>query len=490
MFKRGLSLGLACVMLVGSVGYTDTANKVYAEEVQQIGNEINNQYVDELDNYTINIPQGMQFNVRDYNNAEQMLTLTLSEPSSVMISINHANAQYEKTEEGKESKKESENLVFNMYSDSTKINQIKNLGSVGKNKSQDYVGPYYLDAGTYYISVEGETSSKGDTSGITTGQYCIGAVIERGSSNEQSTPSTFENPNKVSMNTEFNGFASEVHKIDYYTFTVSKDSLVKLECLKQTGKGGVTVDIMDNKKIVKESISLSDIDNNTLKVYLKQGQYYIRVTNNSSLDGDSSQTVGEGGKLKFILTNTIYKIDYKLSKTKVTNQPLSVTINTNIENAQVGIVKASRLNVTKDNLDVAWNRTERTSNNGELENCIDKNGTYYLLAKDNLGNSVYKQIKVSNIDTKKPAKPVVKKYKRNTSTISGTAEKNSTVYLYIEYQSASYGIKTKSYKVKASSKGNWQVKKTIKLKKGYKITVTAKDAAGNISSERIVTVKK
>lgn len=488
MIKKSLVIGLTAVMLVGNVGYTGGyKNIVHAEEVVT-SNEINNQYVDELDNYTINIPTDMKFAVRDYNNEEQMLTLTLSEPCSIMMSINHVNASYEIPQEGQESKKEPENLVFNMYSDSTKINQIKNMGSLGKNKEQTYLGPYYLDAGTYYISVEGERSSKGDASGTTTGQYCIGAVIERSASNEQFAPSTFNNPNVVEIGTEFNGFASEVHKVDYYTFTVNKDCLLNLDCLKQSGSGSVDVEIMDNKKVVSTYATLSNIDEKVLQTYLRKGQYYIRVTNKSNQSGSSSNAVGEGGKMKFIMTNMYYTLSYKLSKTKVTNQPITVTVNTNIEDAQVGIVKASKIEVTADNTESAWKRTDATSTNGILQNCIESNGSYYILVKDRLGNTIYKKITIKNIDTKKPAKPVVKSYKRNSKKVSGTAEKNSTVYVKVGYQT-SMGYKEKTYKAKVSSKGKWTVK-TMKLKKGYTLTVTAKDAAGNISSEKVVTVNK
>lgn len=486
--KRYSALCLTALMLASSVtGVMGTNNCIVnaeGEEQAVISAEINNQYVDELDNYTVNIPSDMKFTVRDYSDSEQVLTLTLNEPCSLMLSVNSVQATF--TKSGDTTGKE-ENLVFNMYSDANKINQIKSIGSVGKGSEQTYVGPYYLDAGVYYISVIGEQQSKG-VAGTTTGQFCIGAVIERSASNEQKVPSSFNNPNTVSLGEEFYGFASEVNKIDYYTFTVPTDSLVSLESMKQSGKGTVSVEILNSDKIECESLNLSNIKDSTINVYLKSGQYYIRVTNKSTLSGNTNNKVGEGGRLKFKLSNKIYDLKIKYSTTKITNVPISLTVDSNFNASSYAIVKSSKMDF--DDLNSSWDRYESKGNsNGELKECISKNGTYYLLAKDKDNNIIYKKIKITNIDTKAPSKPKISKYKVNTTKITGTAEAKSKITVKVNYTTKLGENKTKTYKTTTSKSKKWTISKTLKLKKGYIIIVTAKDSAGNISLEKKVTVK-
>lgn len=67
----------------------------------------------------------------------------------------------------------------------------------------------------------------------------------------------------------------------------------------------------------------------------------------------------------------------------------------------------------------------------------------------------------------------------NDTTIKGTAEKGSRVYAYVSGKSIG--------NVKASSSGTYSIKIT-KKKAGTKIILKAKDAAGNYSSGRTMTV--
>jgi hypothetical protein len=111
-----------------------------------------------------------------------------------------------------------------------------------------------------------------------------------------------------------------------------------------------------------------------------------------------------------------------------------------------------------------------------------KPGDYYVLAFDyyELGSNELYLLMAEMLDTKAPAAPTVNAIDDNDTSISGKAEKNSTVT--IKNGSTVLG------KPKADSKGNFKL--TVKkIKAGTKITATAKDAAGKVSKTTTVTVK-
>ncbi|MDO4166797.1 MAG: Ig-like domain-containing protein, partial [Eubacteriales bacterium] len=85
-------------------------------------------------------------------------------------------------------------------------------------------------------------------------------------------------------------------------------------------------------------------------------------------------------------------------------------------------------------------------------------------------------VRVKNQQLKKPS---VKKAKKNTKKVIGTAKAKTTVYVKI-------GKKT--YKAKVNAKGKFTVK-TKKLKKNTKLTLYIKDAAGNTSKKVSYKVK-
>ena len=108
-----------------------------------------------------------------------------------------------------------------------------------------------------------------------------------------------------------------------------------------------------------------------------------------------------------------------------------------------------------------------------------KAGTKIILkAKDAAGNySSGKTMTV--IDKTPPSLPKVNTIDDNDTLITGTAEKGSRVYAYVSGKSIG--------NAKASSTGKYSIKIT-KKKAGTKIVLKAKDAAGNYSSGKPMTV--
>jgi hypothetical protein len=87
--------------------------------------------------------------------------------------------------------------------------------------------------------------------------------------------------------------------------------------------------------------------------------------------------------------------------------------------------------------------------------------------------------KVTVLDKIAPSKPVVNKVTTNTTSITGKAEKNATVYVYVGSKYLGKG--------KVDSKGAFRIK-IAKQRKGTKLSVYAIDSAKNKSGSTSVTV--
>jgi hypothetical protein len=110
---------------------------------------------------------------------------------------------------------------------------------------------------------------------------------------------------------------------------------------------------------------------------------------------------------------------------------------------------------------------------------IEKNGTYTFSVEDTAGNITSKSIKITNIYKNPPARPTVNPIWDKHTVITGKTTPNRTVY-------AKNGS-TRIGSVKSEANGEYSM--TIaKQKAGSKITVYAKDPAGNTSTTRVVTV--
>lgn len=110
---------------------------------------------------------------------------------------------------------------------------------------------------------------------------------------------------------------------------------------------------------------------------------------------------------------------------------------------------------------------------------VQKAGTKLAVtAKDSAGN-VSASVTVTVADVVAPSKPVVKKVDNNDKVVTGKAEAGSSV-------TVKTGTKVLGT-AKAASNGAFSVKIAVQ-KAGAKLTVRAKDRAGNVSSSASVTV--
>ncbi|MFE4349960.1 Ig-like domain-containing protein [Peribacillus butanolivorans] len=115
-----------------------------------------------------------------------------------------------------------------------------------------------------------------------------------------------------------------------------------------------------------------------------------------------------------------------------------------------------------------------------------KAGTYYVgvidTDNDYIDNNTEEDlyaISTGFVDNVKPSKPSVNKVDNNDKVITGKAEANSTVTV----KSGSKVLGS----AKATSKGTFSINIAVQ-KAGTKLTITAKDSSGNVSSSVSVTV--
>jgi hypothetical protein len=109
-----------------------------------------------------------------------------------------------------------------------------------------------------------------------------------------------------------------------------------------------------------------------------------------------------------------------------------------------------------------------------------KQGTKLTFTLKDAKGLVHEKKTIMVTDGTKPGIPKVNTIDDNDTVIKGSAEKNSTVYAYVNG-------KTIGSAKADSSKGNYSIK-ISKQKAGTKIALKAKDAAGNYSSEKSMTV--
>ena len=109
-----------------------------------------------------------------------------------------------------------------------------------------------------------------------------------------------------------------------------------------------------------------------------------------------------------------------------------------------------------------------------------KQGTKLTFTLKDAKGLVHEKKTIMVTDGTKPSIPKINIIDDNDTVIKGSAEKNSTVYAYVNG-------KTIGSAKADSSKGNYSIK-ISKQKAGTKIALKAKDAAGNYSSEKSMTV--
>lgn len=276
-----------------------------------------------------------------------------------------------------------------------------------------------------------------------------------------------------------------VYKHTYFSFTLPKSGVVDVRYSMNEGNDGDGLNaiftLYSNKSMTNIKLAAETIDGTKVvekSVYLNKGTYYVEVTaKDDTWKEDYSAENRVGLAVAYVPVEgrtTDFTVSY--STTETTTSPVTVTVTTADPDAEVWYMEGTSEEYLVSNY-VTWSDEFYCESKSFT---VKENGSWTVRIQDSLGNCEQKLIKVGNIDTTKPMTPVVKTYKKNTTVVKGTAEAGTKVYVKIG---------TKTYSTTALDDGTFSVK-TAKLAAGKKITVYAKDAAGNKSQSKTYTVKK
>lgn len=349
-------------------------------------------------------------------------------------------------------------LITRLYRDTHYIDQVgKDVTAKGTKVSD--TAAIAVDKGTYYI---GLVSASEDTSStVYNGVAQIAVFYQPCPSEEIYQPSTALSRNPISFNQEFTGFMSDANPVDYYEFQLTNKALVKFSYRTNT-KGSTTFTLYnaESETLATNTYSGGYVWYNIEK-YLEPGRYYCSFASSSR------------GQTGFKLTKTDYNLtlSYTLPFVKVTT-----------------IDDVKEIRFVRGKLSNSELTSSKWSKGTILEDSIrkfgvNKTGYYTVRVTDTYDNMFMKSIYIKRADTKKPAKVTYTSYKAGNAFVKGKAEKNSTVYLYLN------GYSSYVYTAKTNSKGVFKVNLRSTLGKGTKVTAYAVDQAGNKGAKRSVTVK-
>ncbi|WP_142333051.1 Ig-like domain-containing protein [Bacillus sp. AFS073361] len=262
-----------------------------------------------------------------------------------------------------------------------------------------------------------------------------------------------------------------LYDLDFHKVVVPRDGILLVagganSSAIELGFATVQKDFVENDKLVYLGSEV-DAEGYEYQAYqAKGGTYYVGVLD---LDNDIYDDNTEED-LYAIVTGFVDNVaPNKPSVNKVDNNDTVVT-----GKAESG----STITVKSGNAVLA---TAKPASNGAFSAkiAVQKAGTKLAItAKDSAGN-VSASVTVTVADVVAPSKPVVKKVDNNDKVVTGKAEAGSTVTV----KNGSKVLGT----AKAASNGAFSVKIAVQ-KAGAKLTVSAKDRAGNVSSSASVTV--
>jgi hypothetical protein len=326
-----------------------------------------------------------------------------------------------------------------------------------------------LDQGTYYIAIKTDPYSFVSTADSATTTTVAGksdfiVYYQRVDSDELFRPSSVGKENVLTFDTVFKSLLTVPNPKDYYLFELTDKALVKINFMYASTKNAkFTLYGPDREELLTKTFTGNNVWYNIEK-YLEPGLYYCSL---------ETLTANDGGQTNLLINQTVYPLILS-QESQTTNSYISVsTIDQPVEIRWVkGKLTNSELNSSK------WKSGKVITDTKMFG--VNMTGYYTVRVTDEYGNMFMQSIRVNNCDKKAPAKPVVKTYDAGTLVVSGTAEKNSLVTVYVN---------GKPLTCTASSKGNYKLTLKTKLFNEDIIEVTAQDISGNISEKTEVIVK-
>lgn len=259
---------------------------------------------------------------------------------------------------------------------------------------------------------------------------------------------------------------------DYYKITVPGDGKLVI-------KGTSNPNIIDlafgaTEKGWVESSKLVFLENESSyvngvevqKYQAKAGTYYVVASDWDYDYGIDDNTSADSYTLQISYTDNV--------------KPAIPTVN-KVDSNDLAVTGKAEANstVTVKNGTATWTAKATTTGTFSVPIAVQKIGTKLTItAKDSAGNTS-SSATVTVVDGIAPSKPTVNKVDNNDLKVTGKAEANSTITV----KSSTTTFKS----IKATSTGTFSVAIPAQ-KAGTKLSVTAKDSAGNTSSAATVTV--
>lgn len=325
-------------------------------------------------------------------------------------------------------------------------------------RSSQYIA---LDKGTYYVALQTDKYSSSISGNSTTTTYVIGTAelivyYQPLESYEVYRPSIAGKENKLEMEAAFKGVLTVTNPKDYYKFELTDKALVKINFM-YSSKNQVkfTLYSTEREELLTKTFSGNNVWYNIEK-YLEPGTYYCSL---------ETLTQYDGGTTSIQVNPTIYPLALEQVNQSVNSYVTVSTIDDPKEIRYVlGKLTNSELTSTK------WNSGKIITDS--LLFGVNKAGYYTVRVTDRYGNMFMESIKVTTCDKKAPDMPDIKTCTVGTFVVSGNAEKNSLVTVYVN---------GKAYTCTATSKGTFICTLPSKLAQGSLIEVTAQDISGNVS---------
>lgn len=425
-------------------------------------------------------PANMSFNTYNVGSAESMSKFEMTKDGIVMFKVTNYNVNL-MTMNGTTTTFAPVPITISIYMDAAKRNKVTEFQSI---QSDYYVGPMYLEKGTYHVFIKSPTTTQttGATTSYITGTFQAGILAQYGSSTETIPVSSFNVPNVLYTGTQsFKTFVTDIAREDWWKFTVNSGAQYDFKFYRFSGKGVVNATILNSNKVSLAQTAIQDSYSEAyISLYLEPGTYYIQYAS-------ADKTSNIGGDITCEFEYNIYEIDPTVSTTKKTKDDVTISLNANFPVSQSCLIKQKKVkNITENNKASAtvWNKAMFT---GLDDITVSENGYYWLLAKDANNNVVYQKITIANIDKKAPSTPIITSCKKGKKYVSGTGEKGSTAYVVITWTQDGTQYK-KTYKATVNKDtGKFKVN-TRKLKYGYICEIYLKDKAGNQSESVRITL--
>ncbi len=253
----------------------------------------------------------------------------------------------------------------------------------------------FLDPGTYYINYQMGNAAVNNSEELSSIRVGICVLGQLANSTEDIYASSYEFPNRLTLDKTQKGFLSTTSPVDYYQFQIRERSMVNVIfdftsfADMSLGNASVSLRNVDNQLIKSQNYSSAGISANNFRVMLDKGTYYLEMK------GATTTTTLNVSGISYIVKE-------KLSPSSDTKGKVKVNLTIPYDYSQILLVKGK---ISKGDIEAwnVWNTTYDTcSQLTGTSFLVNENATYTLRIRDTYGNLNLHYVKVANIDRTVP----------------------------------------------------------------------------------------